>query len=69
MVTIAAQQGQVGGKPTTVDGVEFTEAFNRLADAGADVVGLNCARGPATMLPILEEAVKACKVGLQRQIT
>ena len=29
------------------------EACRRLADAGADVVGLNCIRGPKTMLPLL----------------
>ena len=27
------------------------EARRRLQDAGADVVGLNCSRGPATMRP------------------
>ncbi|MFQ5784704.1 MAG: homocysteine S-methyltransferase family protein [Alphaproteobacteria bacterium] len=30
------------------------EACVRVADAGADVVGFNCARGPATMLPLIE---------------
>ena len=29
------------------------DACRRLADAGADVVGLNCIRGPKTMLPLL----------------
>ncbi len=37
------------------DNVRWVEACKRLADAGADVVGLNCARGPATMLPLLKE--------------
>ncbi|XP_038059782.1 betaine--homocysteine S-methyltransferase 1-like isoform X1 [Patiria miniata] len=64
VVTMAAQQGQVNGKPATVDGVDYVDAFNKLAEAGADVVGLNCARGPATMLPIMEEAVKVCKAPL-----
>ena len=31
------------------------DACKRLADAGADVVGLNCIRGPETMLPLLRE--------------
>jgi betaine-homocysteine S-methyltransferase len=47
-----------------IDGVPVTEAARRLEQAGADVVGLNCARGPATMLPIvraIREAV-ACPV-------
>ena len=31
------------------------EACARLADRGADVVGLNCIRGPRTMLPLIRE--------------
>jgi len=31
------------------------EAFRKLKEAGATVVGLNCSRGPATMLPLLKE--------------
>ena len=34
------------------DGFTPGEAAKRLADQGADVVGLNCARGPRTMLPM-----------------
>ena len=34
------------------------EACQRLKDAGADVVGLNCIRGPDTMLPLLDEISK-----------
>jgi betaine-homocysteine S-methyltransferase len=39
---------------------DFTvpEACQRLKDAGADVVGMNCIRGPNTMLPVLEEISK-----------
>jgi betaine-homocysteine S-methyltransferase len=36
------------------DGETPEAACRALADAGAAVVGLNCARGPATMLPLLE---------------
>ena len=39
---------------TTIDGVEVDDACAQIARAGADVVGLNCSRGPATMLPLLE---------------
>lgn len=46
----------------TREGWPVTEACRRLADAGADVVGLNCSRGPATMLPVLEELVPAVDV-------
>ncbi len=39
----------------TREGETPAEACKRLEAAGADVVGLNCARGPATMLPALRE--------------
>lgn len=42
-------------EPTTRDGYGFGEMARRLEAAGADVVGLNCGRGPATMLPLVEE--------------
>lgn len=38
----------------TRDGHSWEEACRILEDEGADVVGLNCGRGPETMLPILE---------------
>jgi betaine-homocysteine S-methyltransferase len=36
------------------DGFEVEDGCQRLVDAGADVVGLNCFRGPRTMIPYLE---------------
>ena len=39
--------------PHTREGLTPAAACKRLEDAGADVVGLNCVRGPATMLPLL----------------
>jgi methionine synthase I (cobalamin-dependent) len=39
--------------PETREGWTPEEACRRLAAAGADVVGLNCIRGPQTMLPLL----------------
>ena len=39
--------------PVTREGWTPEEACRRLADAGAAVVGLNCIRGPQTMLPLL----------------
>lgn len=41
-------------KGSTREGWSVIEACKRLADNGADVVGLNCIRGPETMLPLLE---------------
>src|SRR5579859_277195 len=46
-------------EPETREGWSPAEACKRLEDAGADVVGLNCARGPRTMLPLLGEIRKA----------
>jgi betaine-homocysteine S-methyltransferase len=39
---------------TTIDGYELDDACRRIAEGGADVVGLNCSRGPATLLPLLQ---------------
>lgn len=35
------------------------DACKKLEDAGADVVGLNCTRGPSTMLPLLRPICEA----------
>jgi betaine-homocysteine S-methyltransferase len=45
--------------PVTRDGLTPDEACKRLEEHGADVVGLNCQRGPATMLPLIKEITKA----------
>ncbi|MDM5147201.1 homocysteine S-methyltransferase family protein [Candidatus Persebacteraceae bacterium Df01] len=37
------------------EGIPPEEACKQLEDAGADVVGMNCCRGPATMLPQLKD--------------
>jgi betaine-homocysteine S-methyltransferase len=42
----------------TCDGYSFDEACRVLEEHGADVVGLNCGRGPATMLPLLKKIRK-----------
>ncbi len=46
------------------EGWSLVDACKRLEDGGAAVVGLNCARGPATMLPLLREvrAAVTCHV-------
>jgi betaine-homocysteine S-methyltransferase len=48
VVTLAVHQAE-----WTRDGWTPEDACRRLADAGADVVGLNCIRGPRTMLPLV----------------
>jgi betaine-homocysteine S-methyltransferase len=44
---------------TTRDGHSPEDACKQLEDGGADVVGLNCARGPRTMLPLLKPIVNS----------
>jgi betaine-homocysteine S-methyltransferase len=50
VITLAMHKADVTREDWTV-----ADACQRLADAGADVVGLNCIRGPATMMPLLRE--------------
>ena len=45
----------------TREGWTAADACKRLADAGAEVVGLNCIRGPATMMPLLKQIRAAVK--------
>ena len=54
VVTLSAHRGT-----TTFDGVELVETCKRLEQSGAHVVGLNCQRGPATILPLVGEIREA----------
>lgn len=51
-----------GHEPVTRDDVTMPQACSELAARGADVVGLNCVRGPATMLPLLAPIAAAVDV-------
>ncbi len=62
LVTFASVQPE-----TTYDGYEYVEACRILADHGASVVGFNCSRGPATMLPMLERLRAAVDVPIAAQ--
>jgi len=57
VITLAMHQADVTREEWPVD-----DACRRLQDAGADVVGLNCIRGPATMMPLLERVRAAIDV-------
>lgn len=46
----------------TNDGYTFAEACKILEANGADVVGLNCGRGPQAMLPLLREIRSAVSI-------
>jgi betaine-homocysteine S-methyltransferase len=48
--------------PVTREGMTPEDCCKMLADAGADVVGLNCIRGPKTMLPLIKRIVDAVDV-------
>lgn len=48
--------------PNTRDGMTPEDCCRMLADAGADVVGLNCIRGPKTMLPLIAKITASVSV-------
>ena len=52
----------------TTDDIPIPEACRKLEEAGAAVVGINCARGPATMLPLIRDIRKVCKVNMINEI-
>jgi betaine-homocysteine S-methyltransferase len=54
----------IHSKGATHEGLSVLEALESLSKAGADVVGLNCARGPQTMLPLLREVAHKIKTPL-----
>jgi betaine-homocysteine S-methyltransferase len=56
VITLAIHQ-----QPETREGWSPAEACARLEDAGADIVGLNCIRGPETMLPLLRDVRERVK--------
>ncbi len=62
MVTFASVQPE-----RTYDGYDYVEACRVLADKGAALVGLNCSRGPETMLPLLERIRAAVNVPIAAQ--
>ena len=62
MVTFASVQ-----PAGTYDGYDYVDACAMLADRGAAAVGLNCSRGPETMLPLLERIRSAVDVAVAAQ--
>lgn len=62
MITMSFDQN-----PVSYDGYTSAECARRLADAGADVVGINCLRNPEYTLPLMAEmrAAVSCYVGCQ----
>jgi betaine-homocysteine S-methyltransferase len=62
MVTFASVQ-----EATTYDGYDYVEACRVLAAHGAAIVGLNCSRGPQTMLPLLARIRAAVDIPIAAQ--
>jgi betaine-homocysteine S-methyltransferase len=62
MVTFASVQPGL-----TYDGYDYVEACRVLAEHGAAIVGLNCSRGPETMLPLLDRIRAAVDVAVAAQ--
>jgi betaine-homocysteine S-methyltransferase len=62
MVTLAPTQPD-----RTRDGYEYAEACRILAAEGAQIVGLNCDRGPQTTIPLITQIREAvdCAVAMQ----
>jgi len=58
VITLASHKNE------TREGWSWPDAAKRLEQAGADVLGLNCTRGPVTMLPLLAKMRKAVKCHL-----
>jgi betaine-homocysteine S-methyltransferase len=56
MVTVSFEE-----KPVSSDGKTPAECAKALEDAGADIVGVNCLRGPDLTLPIAEEMRRAVR--------
>ncbi len=62
MVTVCFENQDV-----TTDGKTAAEAARALADAGADIVGINCLRSPEHTLPLMEQMRKAVSCHLACQ--
>jgi betaine-homocysteine S-methyltransferase len=56
MVTVCFEN-----RPVTTDGHTAADCARALQDAGADIVGINCLRGPETTLLLIEEMRRAVK--------
>ena len=64
MVTLCFENADI-----TTEGHAPGEAARMLADAGADITGVNCLRNPSTTLPLLREMRKAVTTHLAAQPT
>ena len=62
LVTFASVQPE-----TTYDGHAYLDACRMLADHGAAAVGFNCSRGPATLMPLLEQLRAAVDIPVVAQ--
>ena len=60
VITMTVYNKSADGTYKTLDEVPIGVAMKELLDNGATLVGVNCTRGPRTMMEIIEEIVKVC---------
>ncbi|XP_033116870.1 betaine--homocysteine S-methyltransferase 1-like [Anneissia japonica] len=61
VATIPIYQNVIDGEVATLDNIKLSNAVKMLEDAGADVIGLNCARGPEMTMKIMDIVKENCK--------
>ena len=57
VITLAPKTRPEGKEP-----MSYGDACRELEKLGADVVGVNCIRGPQSILPVIKEVRQKCKV-------
>lgn len=60
VVTMTVYNRAADGTFKTLDGVPIGAALKELLDDGATLVGINCTRGPESMLEVIKDVVKVC---------
>ena len=58
----------IGAEAKTCEGAPLAEAVKQLEAAGAAVVGINCCRGPRTMIHLLPRIRDAVKVTVRYEV-
>ena len=60
VITFSVPNSEPGDVYRTLDGVPMGMACKELLDLGATLVGVNCRRGPETILDVVKEIIKEC---------
>ncbi|XP_006814175.2 betaine--homocysteine S-methyltransferase 1-like [Saccoglossus kowalevskii] len=62
VITLATHLYEIEGECATNDNVSMSDACKQLQDSGAAVVGVNCTRGPKTMIPVAQCIKNKCTI-------